>query len=162
MKLFNGFTYSAILFLALSILLFSQTTQEFAFKDSVGNSQIKKFRVDVTHDLDSVNLSLYSQGEIDLDTLGVKFGVNGEFKYKEYRQKFEYLSGKNTTYSKVLTVNLDSAVVNYPDTPVVSIPLTAFRNYNFIEFYLVAASSGNDPTDPQQKAVAIITKFKKK
>lgn len=150
----------SMLFLMLAYPIIAQTTQEVAYKDTIGNSQTATFDVAVTPDVDSVQVTLYTKGEIDLDTLGVKFKYKTSIRYLKREQELEYVTSKNATYSRVLTINLDSAVVNYPDTVVVTIPGRAFAGvYNYITFYIKSASSGNDTTDPGQKVVAIVTKY---
>lgn len=146
-----------LLMIALPIM---PQTQEVAYKDTIGNSQTATFDVAVTPGLDSLKIALYSKGEIDLDTLGVKFKYSSNIRHLKRDQTLEYVTAKNATYSRVLTINLDSAAVNYPDTVVVTIPGSAFAGvYNYITFYIKSASSGNDTTDPGQKVVAIVTKY---
>lgn len=149
----------SMLFLVIALPIMPQT-QEVAYKDTIGNSQTATFDVAVTPDLDSVQITLYTKGEIDLDTLGVKFKYSSSIRYLKRDQTLEYVTAKNATYSRVLTINLDSAVVNYPDSVVVTIPGSAFAGkYNYVTFYIVSGSGGNDTTDPQQKVVAIVTKY---
>lgn len=151
--------FIVILFALIALPIMPQT-QEVAYKDTIGNSQTATFDVAVTPDLDSVKIALYSKGEIDLDTLGVKFKYSSTIRYLKRDQTLEYTTAKNTTYSRVLTINLDSAAVNYPDSVVVTIPGSAFAGkYNYITYYIKSGSSGNDTTDPQQKVVAIVTKY---
>lgn len=149
----------SMLFILIAMPIIAQT-QEVVYKDTIGNSQTATFDVAVTPDIDSIQITLYTGGEIDLDTLGVKFKYSSNIRYLKRDQTLEYVTAKNATYSRVLTINLDSAVVNYPDTVVVTIPKRAFAGvYNYITFYIKSASSGNDTADPGQKVVAIITKY---
>lgn len=145
-------------FVLAVIIAFAMATQikaqafEAVLTDTVGNSMTKEVIVDVGSVSDSVVISLFAEGEIDLDSLDVKLGNNYFGRYKGYRTEFTHYASSNTTYSKVLTVNLDSANTSYTAN-VVAIPKSALIGYNKIKLTLIAASSGNDATDPKQKAV---------
>lgn len=133
-------------------------TQEEVFCDTVGNSQIKTFDISHVQDADSIKISLYCVGEIDLDTLGIKFVQKKEVRYKGEKTNVEISTAKNATYSKILTVDLNAGVSSYTAV-VVTIPKSAYAGYNYIRAYLRSASSGNDATDTGQKAVVSVFKY---
>lgn len=153
-----------IFYLALSCILLLFTsfniaqTQEEVFCDTVGNSQVKTFDISHIQDADSIKISLYCVGEIDLDTLGIKFVQKKEVRYKGAKTNVEIATTKNATYSKALSVDLNAGVSSYTAV-VVTIPKSAYAGYNYIRAYLRSASSGNDATDTGQKAVVSVFKY---
>lgn len=133
--------------------------QEFVyFADTVSNSQTKTVDIGNLGNADSIKISLYCVGEIDLDTLGIKLKRVKEVTYKGSKTTITTTTTKNATYSKVLTVNLADGVESYTAV-VVTIPKSAWAGYNIIQAYLKSASSGNDATDTGQKAVLSAFKY---
>jgi len=146
-------------FLLMIVMQSFAQTKTVEFADTVGNSQSKTFTVDVEPTLDSLKVSLFALGEIDVDSLDVKFGITTpRFEYQSYRQEVVYLGSTNTTYSKTLTINLAAAASSYT-TAVTTIPKSALAGYNQIQFTVISAASGNDPTDSGQKLVVIVDKY---
>jgi len=149
---------AALLLFVLSCPVWAQS-ESIVLADTIADSQTKSFSVSVTPALDSVKLSLFCEGQIDLDSLDVKFGKSATFKYKGIRGPvMVYTSVTNVTYSKVLTVDLDTAVTSYT-VGVTTIPKSVLAGYDTVYFTVIAAASGNDATDPKQKVIAIITKY---
>ncbi|MDD4291988.1 MAG: hypothetical protein PHX51_07135 [Clostridia bacterium] len=132
-------------------------TQEIAFIGTVANSASKVVTVDVTPTIDSIAVNLYSYGEIDLDSLDVKLGLVTSAKLSNNRVNIEYWAA-STTYSKTLTVNLDSVTASYLVRKTV-IPKSALTGYQKVKLTVIAAASGNDATDPKQKLLVIIDKY---
>lgn len=142
------FTSVLILFLMIAMQSFAQTkTVEFA--GTVGNSETKSVDIQVSETVDSLKISLFASGEIDVDSLDVKLGVTTpRFEYQGYRQELTYWGSTNTTYSKTLTINLDSAATSYT-VGVTTIPKSALAGYNLVRLTVTAAATGNDATDPK-------------
>lgn len=152
------FTSALILFLMIAMQLFGQT-KTVVLADSIGNSKSDSVTVEVDPTVDSLKVHLFALGEVDLDSLDVKFGVTTpRFEYQAYRQQATYLGSSDTTYSKTLTVNLDSAGTSYT-TEVTTIPKSAFAGYTQVQLKITSASSGNTATDPKQKYVLIVEKW---
>jgi hypothetical protein len=128
------------------------------FADTVSNSQTKSFDIGNLGDADSIKISLYCSGDIDLETLGIQLKRVKEVNYKGSKITITTLVAKSATYSKVLTVNLADGVESYTAV-VVTIPKSAWAGYNIIHAYLISASSGNDATDTGQKAVVSAFKY---
>lgn len=162
MKLLKSIGIISLLLAAIFIFAFPQEVkaqQEYVyFADTVSNSQLKTVYIGNLGDADSIKLALYCSGEIDLDTLGIKFKQTKEMTYLGTSTTITYTTTKDATYSQALTVNLDSAKTSYTAV-VVTIPKSAWAGYNYIVAYLVAASSGNDATDVGQKAVLYGMKY---
>lgn len=152
------FTSVFVLFLMIALQSFAQTkTVEFA--DTVSNSKSKSVEITVDGTVDSVKVSLFASGEIDIDSLDVKLGViTPRFEYQGYRQELTYWGSTNTTYSKTLTINLDSAATSYT-VGSTTIPKSALAGYNLMKLTATAASAGNDATDPKQKLLIIVEKY---
>lgn len=150
--------------IAAIIVMVSMTMQvkaqafEAVYADTTGNSKTKVVEVEFENNLDSIVVSLFAEGEIDLDSLDVKLGTNYFARYKGYRTAFSHYASTNTTYSQTLTVNLDSAVTSY-SAKVTTIPKSALIGYNKLKLSVISASSGNDATDPRQKLVLFVHKF---
>jgi hypothetical protein len=136
-----------------------QAQQEFVYlADTVSNSVTKTVYIGNLQDADSIKISLYCSGEIDLDTLGIKFKRIKEVTYLGTKTTVTTTTAKDATYSTVLTVNLADGVTSYTAV-VVTIPKSAWAGYNIIEAYLISASSGNDETDTGQKAILSAFKY---
>lgn len=148
-----------ILFLLSSILTSAQTSEVF-LADTLGNSKSLSTTIKVPAEIDSLTISLYSVGEIDIDSLDIKFGVIEAIKMGTGKTTYlNYFASSSSTYSKTLTVNLNDGVESYLSN-VVTIPMSALKGYNVIKVTLIGASSGNDGKDVSQKAVLRKTTYK--
>jgi hypothetical protein len=141
------------------------STQQVIFNDTVGNyssTHTNAFTLDVDTWLDSVKISIWSKGEIDIDSLITKFIKNVSYVVKPGypAQSIPDTSASSGVYGVTLTINLDSAATQY-DSAVVTIPNTAFNTVDKILFIVKPATSGNDKTDTGQRLVVIANKFYK-
>ena len=130
-----------------------------AFYDTVSNGVQKEFSYEISPGADSVSIALYASGSIDLDSLNVKLGRTATFRHNGYSNNWIYkLSAVNATYATGLSIDLDSAGTSYT-TRVVTISGADLRQNNLIDLIILAASSGNDATDPKQALGVIITVY---
>jgi hypothetical protein len=141
------------------------STQQVIFNDTVGNyssTHTNAFTLDVDTYLDSVKISIWSKGEIDIDSLITKFIKNVSYVAKPgyAAQTIADTSASSGVYGVTLTINLDSAATQY-DSAVVTIPNTAFNTVDKILFIIEPATSGNDKADTGQRLVVIANKFYK-
>jgi hypothetical protein len=133
-------------------------TQEIVLIDTVGNSESKIIAVPIGDNLDSIAVSFYAHGLINLDSLDVKLGFSSSLTYATNPNTINFLSATDTTYSKVLTTANDTAVASFV-SKVTTIPNTALTGYNYIQFTFVAGSTGNSGLTPAEKLVVVIDKY---
>lgn len=146
-----------LIFALLTIAVVGQT-QKTLIADTMGNSQSRIAVYDIPDGVDSVRVGLFATGEIDLDSLDVKFGVINKLKYRGSVVSANYAASSSATYSKALTVDNADGVETYSYN-IVTIPASAWAGYNYIKFTLIAASSGNDGSDTKQKALLVLTAY---
>jgi hypothetical protein len=133
------------------------STQFEAFNDTIGNfssTHTNTFYIPVNTDMDSIRISGFYKGEIDLDSLIVKFIKRVSYTpLRGYTPQYEVdTSASSGTYGKTLTVNLDSAAKGY-DSCLITIPLHAYFDSDYIMVTIKPATSGNDKADTGQRAV---------
>lgn len=136
-----------LMFIMITALTVTEKTSSQEFElimaDTVSNSMTEEGVLNLTRyegkTIDSVIYVLICQGEIDLDLMLTYRGFNANT--SGIPDQFYTLAAIDST---VLTVNLDSA--NYSITRVKA--QTNFTGINKIKTVLVAASSGNNATDP--------------
>ena len=130
--------------------------------DSVSNSQTKTgnnyyINLEKFAPYDSISLSIYASGEIDLDSLDVQGGVFvANYDYKGSTQSnfsvYEALTGAT------LTINNADGVATYVQN-VLTITKAAATGYNRLKVSVVSAAAGNDKTDTGQKFIVFYTVF---
>lgn len=147
-----------LLFSVACTLVQAQPRTEIVLCDSIGNALTRTIDVPIEPQNDSLRIGLYGHGEIDLDSLDVKFGFIHQTKYKRNTVQIDYFTTSNTTYSKTLAIDLNSSTESFTGR-VVGIPKTAMYGYNVLRITITAAASGNVPTGSKQKVAVIITKF---
>ena len=158
--------FPAAFFIMMLSLFFSfysppvkSQTQVAVLSDTMRNSQKTTCVIGGLADVDSVTLSIYASGEIDIDSLCIQFYEQMQVSYLDGEAIITKLGTKSTTYSKALTTNLADGVTEYTGK-IVTIPKSAWQGYNRISAYIIAASSGNDTGDTGQKAVLIVNYYK--
>lgn len=155
--LLNTLLLALLISLTLTMHLKAQV-QEVAFADTIGNSDTVQFVVPVTNGLDSLKIGLFAEGEIDIDTLDVKFELNESYLFNTYRNNINHTSASSAEYGKALTIDLDSAGTSY--TPVVTtIPKSAFAGYTSVVVSVTAGASGCNAADPKQRLILFVTKY---
>jgi hypothetical protein len=130
-----------------------------AFNDTIGNyssTHTNVFYIPVNTDMDSIRISAFYKGEIDLDSLIINFIKRVSYsRLPGYPAQYEIdTSASSGTYGKTLTVNLDSANKGY-DSLLITIPLHAYFDADYIMVTIKPATSGNDKADTGQRAVFI-------
>lgn len=143
------------IFLVSMLLAFVGFTQKaeaqkwVVFSDSISNSQVETYDLDLHKygELDSIVISYFAKGEIDIDSLAISGYLNLSIRGST-------LQDEDAMTGQTLTTNLDSAVTTH--TAVLrTLTGGALRGYDTIRFKVYAAASGNDKTDPGQRYAVI-------
>ncbi|MCP4650302.1 MAG: hypothetical protein GY853_09535 [PVC group bacterium] len=150
----------SLIFVMFFVLLTSFIAQErrVIFADTCGNSQSKVFYLDLrgTYAVDSVVISAYNVGEIDLDTLSITAGPNVYAMYKGSRTQ---IRDYEDLTSVVLTTDLADGVSEYLQD-VITLKGVTLKGYDIYKFTLISAATGNDETDAEQKTAWIARVYK--
>jgi len=146
--------FFAVIFCMAIFFQVQAFAQEMKLLEPIANSGSHSITLDVDSSVDSVVVGIFTQGEIDIDTIDVKLGVQ-----LQRGRTITYYAASDTNYSKTLTVNLDSAGTAYTGQ-VTTIPKSALRGYNKVMITVTAASSGNTATDYGQALGIVVTVYK--
>ena len=149
-----------VFFAAMFETIVAQNTAQVLLADSISNSQteyailnLKKYAP-----FDSVGISIYVKGEIDLDSLDVK----GAAKLPNFDYQGSVVSGLQV-YEAIegatLTINEAAAAENYIQNAI-TVTKAEAKGYNELKVSIIAAASGNDATDTGQKYVITYTVYK--
>ena len=146
---------SLVLILGLTSFTKAQE-QYFVWGDTLGNydgtPKYVNFQVPSGKPIDSIVVSLYSRGEIDIDTVRWQGGIvpvapnanaSKVVKISDDAARFEAIG------AKALNVDLADGATAYSDT-VAIIKEYNVAAFNAFRFYVVAGSAGNDKTDTNQ------------
>lgn len=146
---------SLVLILGLTSFTKAQE-QYFVWGDTLGNydgsPKYVNFQVPSGKPVDSIVVSLYSRGEINIDTVRWQGGIapiapsanaSKVVKVSDDAARFEAIS------AKALITDLADGVTAYNDT-VAIIKGYDVAAYNVFRFYVVAGSTGNDKSDTNQ------------
>lgn len=136
------------LVLMVSLVSFAQIVQ----KGTVADSASKTFYFDVDSDVDSVSLYGIFTGEIDVDTLIVTKGLKTDGN-RASSSNFVAVATPDTT---ILTVNNAAGVTTGVVWDGASTGLNALEGYNAFKVVIIAASAGNDATDPNELVLGVI------
>lgn len=127
--------------------------------DSVGNSQSKVTYLDLDKigTFDSIALSVYAMGEIDLDSLDVQGGLY----VKQAVYKGANVTGINlyeAIEGATLTINNADGTATYVQG-IATITKAEAKGYNRLKVTVISASSGNDKADTNQKYILVATVY---
>jgi hypothetical protein len=147
--------FSLVLILGFTTSIQAQD-QYFVWGDTLGtydgSPKFVNFQVPAGAAVDSIVVSLYSRGEIDIDTVRWQGGISPVapnanaskvVKISEATARFEAIS------SKALIVDLADGATAYNDS-VAIIKGYDVASYNTFRFYVVTGTTGNDKTDTNQ------------
>lgn len=149
-----------VFFAAMFQTIVAQNTAQVLLADSISNSQTEYALLKLKKyvPFDSIGISIYVKGEIDLDSLDVK----GAAKLPNFDYQGSVVSGLQV-YEAIegatLTINEAAAAENYIQNAI-TVTKAEVKGYNELKVSVIAAASGNDATDTGQKYVVTYTVYK--
>ena len=158
-----------VLFTVLALNLFAQE-QVVVYADTIANSASDStdFKLDRYREngavIDSLVISYFASGEIDLDTIDVYMGFEGSVTYPATGGTLTQIAKSFETTavsSAALTTNLaESATEIVQD--VVTLSAENVEGYNYVRIKIGAGAAGCDATDTNQKVAIYVQVFTSK
>ena len=150
-----------VCFLAFQPEVKAQQSLTIIGADTLGNTDTDTHYLDLWKigEFDSLVVSLYAMGEIDIDTLY----VNGGVYFQSVPYKGSSVNVTDYTAAKIAGVNIS---MNYADgtdgetADCFTITKAAVQGYNKLQFKITSNASGNDGLDDYQKYILYYRLYK--